>query len=51
MEVDADAPTDKKGNVLSQYEREKAELDAAPMIRRHEYSPAAFIFQPSEEEA
>lgn len=41
---DIDQPSDKKDQPLSQYEAEKVELANAPMIRRHEYSPAAFIF-------
>ena len=35
---------------MSQYEKEKAELEAAPTISRHEISPAAFIFAQTEEE-
>jgi hypothetical protein len=35
---------------LSQYEKEMAELEAAPTISRHEISPAAFIFAQTDEE-
>ena len=41
---------DKKGRELSQYEREKAELEAAPVMPDSEISPAAFIFATTTEE-
>jgi len=41
---------DKKDKPMSKYEREKAELEAAPVIPDSEISPAAFIFAQTEEE-
>ena len=41
---------DKKDKPMSAFEREKAELEAAPVIPDSEISPAAFIFALTEEE-
>ena len=41
---------DKKDRELSKYEQEKLELENAPVIPDHEISPAAFIFNQTEEE-
>ena len=53
MEVDdgSGETADKKDQPLSQFEKDKAELESAQCISRHEYSPAAFIFSPTQEEA
>ena len=51
MEVDDEVQQDKKGKPLSKAELEELELADARPISRHEYSPAAFIFQPTQEEA
>jgi len=41
---------DKKGRELSQFEKERAELEAAPVMPDSEISPAAFIFATTNEE-
>lgn len=41
---------DKKDRELTQYEQEKLELENAPVIPDSEISPAAFIFNQTEEE-
>ena len=41
---------DKKDRPLSEWEREKADLESAEVIPDSEISPAAFIFTATEEE-
>lgn len=41
---------DKKGNKMTQYEKDVADLESAEVIPDSEVSPAAFVFQQTEEE-
>jgi hypothetical protein len=41
---------DKKGKKMTQYEKDVADLESAEVIPDSEVSPAAFIFQQTEEE-
>jgi hypothetical protein len=45
-----ETPEDKKGNKLTPYQQEIADLENAPVIPDSEISPAAFIFSQTEEE-
>ena len=47
---DIEQAEDKKDRPLTQWEKEKAELDRAPVMPQSEMSPAAFIFATTDEE-
>ena len=47
---DHDSDEEPSEQPVSQFQKDKDDLEGAPTIPAHEISPAAFIFNPTEEE-